>query len=73
MGRSDEQIITDVAVVHEAAAVATAAVRAAVEATLRAAGICHCRRCRAEAARTYHWAVAMLGLEAEPPEVRAPR
>ena len=73
MGGSDEQIVTDAAVVHEAAAIATAAVRAAVEATLRAATICHCRRCQAEAARTYRWAVAMLGLEADPPEARAPR
>ena len=73
MGASDEQIIADAAVVHEAAAIAAAAVRASVEAALRAAGICHCRRCRAEAARTYRWAVAMLGLEADPPEARAPR
>ncbi len=73
MGASDEQIIADVAVVDEAAAVATAAVRADVEAALRAAGICHCRRCRAEAARTYRWAVAMLGLEADPSEAGAPR
>ncbi len=73
MAGSDEQIMTEAAVVHEAAAIATAAVRAAVEATLRAAGICHCRRCRAEATRTYRWAVAMLGLEADSPEVRAPR
>ena len=73
MGASDEQIIADAAVVHEAAAIATPAVRASGEAALPAAGVCHCRRCRAEAARTYRWAVAMLGLEAAPSQAGAPR
>jgi hypothetical protein len=50
--------------VHQtAAAIADAAVRDAVSSALRAAHLCGCRGCRREAARTYEWAVGMLGLD----------
>jgi hypothetical protein len=51
------------AVHRAAAAIAADAVRDAVSSALQAARLCSCRGCRREAARTYEWAVGILGLD----------
>ena len=65
MPNMDEQTTADEAVVLQAAAIVTDAVRTAVTTTLRAADVCGCRHCRAEASRTFLWSVGMLADESE--------
>ena len=59
----DEQKTVDEAVVLQAANIVTDAVRAAVTTTLRAAEVCGCRHCRAEASSMFLWSVGMLADE----------
>jgi hypothetical protein len=51
---------TDAAVVRQAADIVSAAIRETLLAALQGATACGCRRCRADATRTYEWAVAMV-------------
>jgi hypothetical protein len=65
--------VTDAdAVFRQAADVATEAVQASAMAALRAADGCGCRGCRARAAQTIHWAIAMMADTAETSAVATP-
>ncbi len=55
-----QPVVTEAAVVDEAAAVVSAAIRATVADALRAATVCACHSCRARAVTMFQWADAML-------------
>jgi hypothetical protein len=54
---------TNATVIDQAAAIVSDAIRETLVAALQAANACGCRRCRAEATRTYEWAVGMVVID----------
>jgi hypothetical protein len=54
---------TDATVVQQAIDIVGDAIRESLVAALQAATVCGCRRCRAEATRTYEWAVGMVTVD----------
>ncbi len=57
---NQQVVVTEAAVVDEAAAIVSAAIRATVADSLRAATVCACHSCRARAVHMFQWADAML-------------
>ena len=56
----NQQMVIGSAVVDEAAAIVSAAIRTTVANALRAATACACHSCRARAVSMFQWADAML-------------
>ena len=54
---------TDATVVQQAVDIVGDAIRETLVAALQGARLCGCRRCRADATRTYEWAVAMVVID----------
>jgi hypothetical protein len=54
---------TDATVVQQAADIVSDTIRETLVAALQAANACGCRRCRADATRTYEWAVAIVVID----------
>jgi hypothetical protein len=54
---------TDATVIQQAIDIVSDTIRETLVEALQAANVCGCRRCRAEAMRTYEWAVGMVVID----------
>ena len=57
---NQQVVVTEAAVVDEAAAIVSAAIRTTVADALRSASVCACHSCRARAVSIFQWADSML-------------
>ena len=60
-----EAVAVEAAVMRQVADIVSATIREALTGALHAARVCGCRSCRAEAARTFLWAVGMAAMASD--------